>query len=65
VSRQTVIVAFEVDAEYAGDAEKIVEDRLARANLLWQNDSSDAPDNLDPINTYAVLPLGKILLDAL
>jgi hypothetical protein len=70
----TVLVAFSISDEALANtvlypnmsAEQIVEERLEKANLLMYNDSTDfARGTADPINTYAVIPLDKLLDDAL
>ena len=62
---RNVMVAFQVTADSDDEAERIVEDRLSGARLLWQNDSTDIErGTLDPIYTFAVVPLGELLAES-
>lgn len=63
--RHTVIVGFQVTADSLAQAEAIVEERLSKANLLWQNDSNDIErGTLDPIFTFVVVPFERLLSDS-
>lgn len=65
-TRVTVVVLFDVIVKDNYDAEQIVEERLKKAKILWENDSNDAVnDTLDPIVTYVVVPARDLLADSI
>ena len=59
----TVIVAFAVEADDPETAERIVEERLEGARILMED--GKGPEGRDPMRTWTVLPVERLLDDSL